>query len=90
MTGIALLAIVLAFYDLFANIFSGHGVGAGYRRSDPDCQMTGDVARVGLSYVIQFTALLSLNLAVLNVIPFPALDGGRLLFLLIEKSKAVR
>lgn len=36
-----------------------------------------------LSY-LNFVALLSLNLAVLNVIPFPALDGGRLLFLLIE------
>ncbi len=33
---------------------------------------------------MDFVALLSLNLAVLNVLPFPALDGGRLLFLLIE------
>lgn len=33
---------------------------------------------------LDFIALLSLNLAVLNVLPFPALDGGRLLFLLIE------
>jgi len=33
---------------------------------------------------LNFVALLSLNLAVMNVLPFPALDGGRLLFLLIE------
>lgn len=33
---------------------------------------------------LDFVALLSLNLAVLNIFPFPALDGGRLLFLLIE------
>ena len=32
-------------------------------------------------------ALISINLAVINLVPFPALDGGRLLFLLIEKIK---
>jgi regulator of sigma E protease len=32
-------------------------------------------------------ALLSLNLALINILPFPALDGGRLFFLLIEKFK---
>jgi regulator of sigma E protease len=36
---------------------------------------------------MQFTALISVNLAVLNIIPFPALDGGRLLFVGIEKLK---
>lgn len=41
----------------------------------------------GLAYLFQLIALISLNLAVLNVLPFPALDGGRLLFLLIEKIK---
>jgi regulator of sigma E protease len=35
-------------------------------------------------------ALISVNLAVINLIPFPALDGGRLLFLLIEKIKGSR
>jgi regulator of sigma E protease len=36
---------------------------------------------------MQFVALLSLNLAVINFLPLPALDGGRILFLLIEKIK---
>ncbi|MFH1583354.1 MAG: site-2 protease family protein, partial [Candidatus Falkowbacteria bacterium] len=36
---------------------------------------------------LQFTALLSINLAVINFFPFPALDGGRVLFLIIEKIK---
>ena len=40
---------------------------------------------LGLQYLVQLMALISLNLAVLNLIPFPALDGGRLLFLIIEK-----
>jgi regulator of sigma E protease len=41
----------------------------------------------GFSYLLHFLGLISLNLAVLNLIPFPALDGGRVLFLLIEKAK---
>jgi len=42
---------------------------------------------MGLVYLLQLMALISLNLAVLNFIPFPALDGGRFLFLLLEKIK---
>lgn len=49
--------------------------------------MTGQVVDLGVAYILQFIAVLSLNLAVLNIVPFPALDGGKLLFLLIEKIK---
>ena len=49
--------------------------------------ITGKAARLGFTYLMQFTALISINLAVLNIIPFPALDGGRLLFIGIEKLK---
>lgn len=49
--------------------------------------MTGQVAQMGMIYIIQFTALLSVNLAIVNGLPLPALDGGRLLFLVIEKIK---
>ncbi len=42
---------------------------------------------VGLLYLLQLIAMISLNLAVLNFIPFPALDGGKILFLIIEKIK---
>ncbi len=54
--------------------------------------LTGQVAQLGFVYVLQFVAFLSINLAIINAIPFPALDGGRLLFLLIEKirGKAMR
>lgn len=47
-------------------------------------QMTGEVARAGWGPLLDFTALLSINLAILNVLPIPMLDGGRLLFLGIE------
>lgn len=44
----------------------------------------GSAAKIGLTYLIGFTAMLSINLAVLNLIPFPALDGGRIIVLVIE------
>lgn len=46
--------------------------------------LTGQVAELGASHLVQFAAMLSVNLAVINVLPFPALDGGRILFLAIE------
>ena len=44
----------------------------------------GDASKVGFQYLIGFTAILSLNLAVLNLVPFPALDGGRILIIFVE------
>jgi regulator of sigma E protease len=54
--------------------------------------ITGQVARLGFVYLLNFAALLSVNLAVINILPIPALDGGRLLFILIERvrGRAVR
>ncbi len=49
--------------------------------------LTGQAAQLGFVYLLQFTAILSINLAIINILPFPALDGGRLLFILIEKIK---
>jgi regulator of sigma E protease len=49
--------------------------------------VAGQLGDLGFVYVLQLIAMISLNLAVLNFIPFPALDGGRLLFLIIEKIK---
>ena len=43
-----------------------------------------DASRLGFVYLLNFTALISINLAILNLLPFPALDGGRLLFVIIE------
>ncbi|MEK7113802.1 MAG: M50 family metallopeptidase, partial [Patescibacteria group bacterium] len=52
--------------------------------------IVGDASQFGFTYLLSFAALISINLAVINLIPFPALDGGRLLFLLIEKIKGSR
>lgn len=46
--------------------------------------ISGQVASLGFIAYVQFLALLSINLAFVNLIPFPALDGGRLLFVIIE------
>ncbi|MFT7645040.1 MAG: regulator of sigma E protease [Candidatus Paceibacteria bacterium] len=46
--------------------------------------MVGDAAAFGITALMTFTAIISLNLAVINLLPFPALDGGRLVFVAIE------
>jgi regulator of sigma E protease len=46
--------------------------------------MVGDAAAFGITALLTFTAIISLNLAVINLLPFPALDGGRLVFVAIE------
>ena len=47
-------------------------------------QLSGQLAQLGLEPLLRFIALFSINLAVLNLLPIPVLDGGRLLFLLVE------
>jgi len=49
--------------------------------------IVGDASEFGFIYLLSLTALISINLAIINLMPFPALDGGRLLFLLIEIIK---
>jgi regulator of sigma E protease len=48
-------------------------------------QVTGQAVKFGMKAVLEFMSILSLNLAVLNILPIPALDGGRLLFVVLEK-----
>jgi regulator of sigma E protease len=47
-------------------------------------QATGEMAQRGLKDLVRLTALLSINLGILNLLPIPVLDGGHLLFSLIE------
>ncbi|HOZ56236.1 MAG: Regulator of sigma-W protease RasP [Parcubacteria group bacterium ADurb.Bin316] len=81
------LAILFAFYVLLKGIFTGTGVSADLAGPVGIAVLTGQVAKMGFVYILQFTAILSINLAIINALPFPALDGGRLLFLLIESIK---
>lgn len=47
-------------------------------------EMTGEFARAGVSPLLEFTAFFSINLAIINLLPLPALDGGRIAFVLVE------
>jgi regulator of sigma E protease len=47
-------------------------------------QITGEVAQTGISPLLEFAAFLSINLALINLFPLPALDGGRIVFVLLE------
>ncbi len=47
-------------------------------------QATGEIARAGMSPLLEFAAFLSMNLAIVNLFPLPALDGGRIAFVLLQ------
>ena len=80
------IVIVQAFYNFIAELFHGGGT---ENVSGPIgvAVFTKHAIAMGFEYLLNFTALLSINLAIINIFPFPALDGGRLLFLLIEKIR---
>lgn len=87
MTGIWLVTLIMAFAMLIKNFIIGAPIGVEVAGPVGIAVMTGQFARMGFVYILQFTALLSLNLAIINFVPFPALDGGRVLFLFIEKIR---
>ncbi len=50
-------------------------------------EITGQVAKAGASPLLEFAALISINLAIINIFPFPGLDGGRLIFVFLEWAR---
>lgn len=66
-------------------IFSGKGVPKDVSGPIGIYQVSKQVYAFGWTAVLQFMGVLSVNLAILNVMPFPALDGGRIVFLAVEK-----
>lgn len=86
-TGVILAAIFESLGGLLKALFTGGPALEQVTGPVGIFAVASESARYGLQSLIQLIALISLNLAVLNILPFPALDGGRLLFLLIEKIK---
>ncbi|MFC1599978.1 RIP metalloprotease RseP [Patescibacteria group bacterium] len=86
---LALLTVDM-FGNLVKSIFSKFTVPEGVAGPVGIATMTHMFVQEGLLALLRFTALLSLSLAVINIIPFPALDGGRLLFLLVEAVRGKR
>ncbi|MEK7607866.1 MAG: site-2 protease family protein [Patescibacteria group bacterium] len=76
--------IVVGIYMLIYNAIIGQGDISQISGPIGIARLVGDAGRLGFVYLLSFTAFISLNLAVLNLIPFPALDGGRILFVGIE------
>ncbi len=79
--------IALSFYFLLQGLIVHRAVTVELSGPVGIAVLTAQVARLGFRYLVQFTALLSVNLAIINVLPIPALDGGRLLFLAIERVR---
>jgi len=50
-------------------------------------QITGEVAKGGIGPLLEFAAFLSINIALINIFPLPALDGGRIAFVLLERVR---
>ncbi|MDE2038034.1 MAG: site-2 protease family protein [Patescibacteria group bacterium] len=71
-------------YQFVANIFVGHPDLADVAGPVGIAGIVGNAARMGITYLVMVTAIISVNLGVINLIPFPALDGGRILFVAVE------
>jgi regulator of sigma E protease len=84
LTGESLVGVVVGLGDLAKTVASGNGSLEYVSGPVGIVNLVEDAAQFGWANLLSFTAMLSINLAVLNIMPFPALDGGRLLFLAIE------
>lgn len=80
-------AVIMAFGGLLGSLLQGKGIGSQVSGPVGVAVLTNQIAKLGIPYLINFTAMLSVNLGILNILPFPALDGGRVLFVLLEKIK---
>lgn len=75
---------------LIRQLLSGGGVPEGLAGPIGIAQITSEVSQAGIWPTLQFVGVLSVNLAILNVLPLPALDGGRVVFLIVEKIRGKR
>lgn len=79
--------IMLLMFDVIRKLLTGNNAGLTVTGIVGIASYTGQIIPLGFSLLLRFAALLSVNLGIVNVLPFPALDGGRILFILIEKIK---
>ncbi len=79
--------IFVAIFNLIVKVFVGKANLEQVAGPVGIVKLTAQAGTLGVAYLLQLLAMISLNLAVINIFPFPALDGGRLLFLAIEKIK---
>ncbi len=75
---------MVLFKNAILSLFIGTATVGGVAGPVGIAQITGEVAKAGISPLLEWTAFFSLNLAILNLLPLPALDGGRIVFVLLE------
>ncbi len=80
-----IIAIVTQFWQLIVQLMTHGKTGDSLTGPIGLVVYTNEVTKMGVSYLLEFAALISLNLAIINILPFPALDGGRIMFVLLEK-----
>ncbi|MDO8604422.1 MAG: site-2 protease family protein [bacterium] len=81
------IAMAVGLFDFFKNLFIGQ---ADFQDISGPVGIVGivsDAGALGFMHLVTLTAIISINLAIINLLPFPALDGGRLFFLIIETIK---
>ncbi|MDP2598845.1 MAG: site-2 protease family protein [Candidatus Liptonbacteria bacterium] len=76
-----------AFYALIVELFTHASLLPGVVGPVGIFSVAQTTGKIGFIYLVQLVSIISLNLTVVNLIPFPALDGGRFLMIIIEKIK---
>jgi regulator of sigma E protease len=82
-----IVTIIVTLFNILKHLILGQKASLDVTGPVGIATLTKQVTALGLVYILQFVALLSINLGIINGLPIPALDGGRILFILIEKIK---
>lgn len=82
-----LKSMIVALYEIIRDLITVHQVPVAIAGPVGIYKIAATASEMGLVYLIQLTSLLSINLALINILPIPALDGGRLLFIVLEKIR---
>lgn len=80
----ALETVAVGLFGFFASAITGTADWSQVAGPVGIAGLVGDASSVGFAYLLYFTAFISVNLAIINLLPLPALDGGRLVFIGIE------
>ena len=87
LAGSLTISMLESFGDMFRTLIVEQRAVEGLAGPVGIAYLTGEVRSLGTMFLLNFVAILSLNLAILNAIPFPALDGGRAVVALIERIR---
>jgi regulator of sigma E protease len=83
-TGKMTVAIADGLFTFLAKAITGNAPFSQVSGPVGIARLVGDAGEMGFAYLVSLTALISINLAIINILPFPALDGGRLVLVAIE------